>query len=315
MSENKSRLVLTGVTGPKSGGALIELLAADADWLRGAFPGGVRVLCRQSSDVSRVTTLLPEAEILRGSLTDPEFLNKALAGADTVVHVAGIRFSRLLVRAAAEAGVRRLILVHTTGIYSKYKCAGEEYRRIDAEVEELCGRAGILLTILRPTMIYGSLRDRNVVKFISLVDRFPLTPVIRGARYELQPVHYGDLARAYLDVLKNEAVTAGRNYDLSGGEVILLRDMLLRIGELLGKKVRFLSLPLWAARFGAWAIRALTLGKKDLREKVLRLCEPRAYPHDDAARDFGYSPRSFRQGVKDEVRAYTEQKNRAKNGK
>lgn len=315
MDKQNNRLVITGVTGPKSGGAFAALLAEDPAWLKSAFPGGVAALCRQSSGTERLEALLPGIGILRGSLTDPAFLERSLRGADTLVHVAGIRFSRQLTDAAIQTGVRRLILVHTTGIYSKYKAAGEEYRRIDAYVEARCREAGIRLTILRPTMIYGSLRDRNIAKFISLVDRLPLTPVISGGRFELQPVHYADLARAYYDVLRNEEATAGKNYDLSGGEVILLRDMLEYIGRLLGKKVRFVSVPKWLACAGAGLLRIVTLGKKDLREKVRRLCEPRAYPHEAASRDFGYSPRSFRQGVKDEVRAYTEQKNRAKNGK
>ena len=197
-----------------------------------------------------------------------------------------------------------MILVHTTGIYSKYKAAGEEYRHIDAYVEEKCRENNIILTILRPTMIYGNIHDGNVVKFIAMVDKFPIMPVVRDARYELQPVHYKDLGKAYFDVLMNEESTAWKNYNLSGGEVIQLRDMLSVIGANLGKKVKFISCPFWFAYSGAWILYLFSLGKIDYRERVQRLCEPRVYDHEKATKDFNYKPRTFREGIVDEVKEY-----------
>ena len=211
-----------------------------------------------------------------------------------------------MVDAAVEDCVRRLILVHTTGIYSKYKAAGEEYRKTDSYVEEKCRENNIVLTILRPTMIYGNIHDGNVVQFIKMVDKLPIMPVVRGALYELQPVHYNDLGKAYFDVLMNEKTTANHNYNLSGGEVIQLRDMLSIIGSNLGKKVKFISFPFWFAYSMAWILYLLSIGKTDYREKVQRLCEPRVYGHENATRDFNYRPRTFREGIIDEVKEYIE---------
>ena len=297
-------LVLTGVTGKKSGGAFAEYLAKYWTNIRKDFPCGIRVICRDISDTKRLSETLPEAKICRGSFEDSDFLARAMKDSDTVFHIAGIQKSRAVVNAAVRAKVRRLILVHTTGIYSKYKKAGEEYRRIDFDVTERCEANGISLTILRPTMIYGNRFDKNVVRFIRMVDTLPVMPIVNDARYALQPVHYKDLGKAYYDVLTNEAATANKNYDLSGGEVIELREMLEVIGENLGKKVRFASCPYPIAYSGAWLIYFLTFGKADFREKVQRLCEPRAYSHGDAARDFGYAPRTFRDGIVNEVAEY-----------
>ena len=52
-----------------------------------------------------------------------------------------------------------------------------------------------------------------------------------------------------------------------------------------------------------------TFGKKDLREKVQRMVEPRAYPHDDATRDFGYTPVDFETGVAAQTKEYLKLKN------
>ena len=304
-------LAITGATGRKSGGAFIRLLAAHRDELAGLYAEPYRVLARQSSNTEELLRLLPGTDVRRGDFGDEAFLRDALTGVDTLVHIAGIRLSLPIVRAAAACGVRRLILVHTTGIYSKYKEAGEGYRQIDAEVCAICREFSILLTILRPTMIYGRTNDNNVQHFIRMVDRFPLMPVVNGARYELQPVYCEDLAAAYLAVLTHEEATAGKDYDLSGGAPILLRDMLTEIGSQLGKKrVRFFSVPYGLAYAGALAVYGLSFGKKDLREKVQRLCEPRAYSHEAASRDFGYAPVEFAEGVRGEIRDYLAEKNR-----
>lgn len=308
------RLVITGVTGEKSGAAFVRQLHAHRTDIRAAFPGGIRALVRPSSCTDYLKQMLPDVEIFVGEFVRSELLDQVLAGTDTVVHNAGIQTSLPIVEAAARCHVRRAILVHTTGIYSKYKQAGEGYREIDADVARICRDHNISLTILRPTMIYGTLSDRNVSQFIRMVDRLPLMPVIRGARYWLQPVWFEDLGRAYYLALTRESATAGKNYDLSGGAPILLRDMLSEIGTQLGKKrVRFINCPFALAYTGAFLLRALSLGRIDLREKVQRLCEDRAYPHEAASADFGYDPVSFPEGVRGEIHAYL-QSRRKKNG-
>lgn len=242
-------------------------------------------------------------EINRGSFDDQRFLLQATKNADTILHIAGIHFSENIIDSAVSNNVRRVIFVHTTGIYSKYKSAGENYRNIDAYVEQKCKENGIILSILRPTMIYGSIHDNNICTFIKMVDKLPFMPIVKGARYELQPVHYKDLSIAYYNVLINEE-TGSKNYDLSGGEIITLRDILSTIGKALGKKVLFISFPFWFAYVGAWFIYMISFMKVDYREKVQRLCEPRVYSHEEASKDFGYNPRTFREGVIEEVTEY-----------
>lgn len=297
-------LVITAATGKKSGGAFVQLLSEHSETVLRLFPGGVRAIVRPSSDVSRLQKLLPDCTVLRGSLEDASFLQSAMNGADTLVHIAGIHWSRQIVAAAAAAGVRRIIVVHTTGIYSKYKSAGEGYRQIDAFTEQICREHHIVLTVLRPTMIYGNAADQNLIRFIRMVDRLPLMPLVNRGAYPLQPVHYLDLADAYYKVLTHEEETGGKDFILSGDAPILLRDMLRVIGEGLGKKVHFFSVPFPLAYAGAWLAFCVTIGRVDYREKVQRLCEPRAYPHDEATAAFGFMPRPFAEGIRPEIEEY-----------
>ena len=302
-------LALTGVTG-KSGGALAKRIGENYPSIVKMFPGGIRAITRKDSNTDKLQEEIPEIDILPIGLENVDALKSAFQDVDTVIHVANIHYSVNVVDAAIFSKVRRLILVHTTGVYSKFKAAGEEYRKIDAYVCQECNKHHILLTILRPTMIYGSSADRNISKFISMVDRLPVMPIVNHAAYELQPVHYDDLGEAYYQVLVHEEATANKDFDLSGKEPILLKDILLAIGNCLGKEVLFLNVPCGVAYFGAWMLFCLSLTHVDLREKVQRLCEPRVFSHDAAMYAFGYSPRSFYDGIVEEVREYMNNKRR-----
>ena len=303
-------LAITGITG-KSGSVFAEEICRNEERIKDMFPKGIRLLLHSQKETvfDRMSHSL-NIETAVGDLEDAAFLGTALTGVDTLVHIAGIHWSKKVMYAAALNNVRRAICVHTTGIYSKYKEAGEEYRRIDDFVYKICSDENISLSILRPTMIYGSPADKNVITFIKMVDKFPIMPTVNGARYELQPVHFADLGRAYLDVLLDEKYTSGKDYVLSGKEPILLRDMFVVIGKHLGKKVKFVSCPYFIAYSGAVIIYAITLKKIDMREKVQRLCEPRVYSHEDATRDFGYNPRGFAEGVMEEVKMYLDSNNK-----
>lgn len=301
-------LAITGATGKKSGGVFTQIICEHAGEINAMFDGGIRTIVRATSNTSSIDEAPLLLEKCSGSIDDVEFLKQVFDGVDTVIHIAGIHWSKEIVEAAARCHVRRLIMVHTTGIYSKYKQAGEGYRQIDEVVYKTCKENGIVLTILRPTMIYGNAHDMNIIKFVRMVDIFPLMPVINGGLYELQPVNYKDLGVAYYQVLVNEDTTANRDFILSGEQPILLRDILTVIGKHLGKKTRFISCPFPIAYAIAWAVYLLTFGKADYREKVQRLCEPRTFPHADATESFGYMPMSFENGVAYEVREYLKDK-------
>lgn len=301
------RVLVTGISG-KNGRFLLEEMEKnkEKDSLSDIH---FKMFLRDNSDTTFLDKSTLDIERYIGSIDTKEEAAKFVEGGyDTLLHIAGIQRSVQIVSAALEAGVKRFILVHTTGIYSKYKEAGEGYRQIDAKVTKMCHDAGATLTILRPTMIYGSLKDGNMSVFIKMVDKLRIFPVISGAKYELQPVWCKDLGKAFYDVLVNPEATDGKCYDLSGGKPILLIDIFKEIGSQLGVKNIFISVPYPIAYGGALILYFVSLGRKDFREKVQRMVEPRAYSHEEAKKDFGYNPCEFAEGIADEILEYKDSK-------
>lgn len=295
-----TQLLVTGIAG-KSGKFFLKELENDPG--KYIETGPVKAIVRLTTNTSALDASSLPIEKLVGDLDDIEFLTNAMKGVDVVLHIAGIQRSKKVVQAALDNGVSWVILVHTTGIYSKYKQAGAEYIETEKWIDSMIKNTSTSVTILRPTMIYGDLNDRNISTFIKFVHKLPIVPVVNGGHYFLQPVHAKDLGIAYHQVLMNPS-TQGKRYVLSGGTIISLRSMLEEIAEDLSVHRTFLFVPYFVAYTGAWLLYMLSLGMFDLREKVQRLCEDRSYPHEEATHDFGYAPMSFHEGLQQECNDY-----------
>ncbi|MDO4739097.1 MAG: NAD(P)H-binding protein [Eubacteriales bacterium] len=291
------RVLITGLTG-RSGAYFLQQLAAQP-------PEGMcfAAIVRPSSDTRALKECGLPIELRTGNLYDEAFVREATRGTDTLLHIAGTRKSWPLVRAAVENGAKRLILVHTTGIFSKYQSAKADYLEIERKIRELIAGRGVALTILRPTMIYGSANDGTIARFFGMARRLPVFPLIGGGRYALQPVHQSDLGRAYYQALVHPKETAGRDYNLSGGTKIDFADLMREICAVMGKKRLFVPVPLALAHTAAKLLRACSGGRVDYREKVLRMAEDRSFSHEQAAADFGYAPMELREGLRLEAEA------------
>jgi nucleoside-diphosphate-sugar epimerase len=293
-------ILVTGITG-KSGIWFFKRLVREKSSL---WNEEFRLAIRSAKKADLVCDDNLSIEKVFGDLGDEEFANSIMKNVGTILHIAGIHTSLNIVRAAVKNNVKRIILVHTTGIYSKYKSASKEYLSIENEIYSLIKDKGINMTILRPTMIYGSIKDSNIIIFIKMVDRLRLFPVVNHANYFLQPVHEKDLGEAYYQVLINEKSTRNKSYNLSGKTSILLIDIFRTIGSYLRKKNIFVSIPFPVAYLGGWLIYIISIGKVDYREKIQRLVESRSFDHSEATKDFGFLPVDFKEGLKKEIEEY-----------
>lgn len=296
-------LLVTGITGHSGRYFLDELIKHN-------YKGRIRCVVRKSSDTTSLDNSGLSIEKFEGDLTNKNLFDEAMNDVDTVMHIYNIHHSPMIVKAAIENNVSRVILVHTTGIYSQFKYASQEYKNIENEITKLIesntGKTEV--TILRPTMIYGDLCDANMSKFIKLVDNFRFMPIVDKGNSLIQPVNARDLGVAYYKVLVSPDETSGKNYTLSGEQPIKMIEVFKLISNELNKKTTFISVPLKAGVLIASIIKIITLGKIDYIERVQRMGENRSYSHEAAVVDFNYEPLSFSNGIQLEVQQYLENK-------
>ena len=152
-------------------------------------------------------------------------------------------------------------------------------------------REKVGVTILRPTLIYGRGRDRTLSRIAALARRWRVFALPRNAAGLRQPVHADDLAHAAWDAA-NSSRSAGRAYDLPGGETLRYDEMVARMLACLPEHPRLLRLPSLLFRSAAAGVR--TLGIIDASTAMLgRLDVDLVFDAADARRDFGYAPRAF----------------------
>ena len=290
-------LAVTGITG-HSGSFMLQQL------IDNKFDGTLRCMVRETSNTKKLDESVLKVEKVVGSTKNPDDLLRLVSGADTIMHISGIWETLGLLEAVEKSGGKpHILLVHTSAIHSKHKMACEVYKSIESDMEKYVA-AGMNITILRPTMIFGDMKDRNVSKFIRMVAKFPVMPQIDGGHSFVQPVNARDLGQAYYKACMHERLPE-YDYIISGERPVSVRELCSLIGEYLGKKTRFISCPMWLGVMGANVVCILT-GKKDklLVEKVLRLGEDRSFSHESASRDFGYEPEKFEIGLRREVEEF-----------
>ena len=105
-------VTITGLTG-KSGAWMLQYMLEQQDSLKDYH---FKVAIRETSNIKNFSTAQFSHEFVTGNLTDEEYLDELSAGIDTLFHIAGIDKSLLLVKAAAKAGVKRIILVRSSFI-------------------------------------------------------------------------------------------------------------------------------------------------------------------------------------------------------
>jgi nucleoside-diphosphate-sugar epimerase len=167
-------------------------------------------------------------------------------------------------------------------------------------MERVVRSSGLPWTIVRPTMIYGSERDKNVHRLLRFLDRLPLFPMFGSGTNLWQPVYHGDCAGAILETLNNPE-TVNRSYDLPGANPLTYLHLVKTAAAALGREPRIVRVPIEPVRRALVAAERLRLPLPVDSGQVMRLREDKAYPYEDAKRDLGYAPRPFREGVALEV--------------
>lgn len=291
-------ILVTGITGHTGNYFLKKLIKV-------GYKEKIRCVVRSSSCTDLLDRSGLDYEIVVGDLNDEEFVSSSMLDVDTIFHIYNIHHSPIIVKNAIKHKVKRVILVHTTGIYSKFKNASSSYIEIEEKVKALTQskECATKLTILRPTMIYGDLCDSNMSKFIKLISKVRIMPVISGGKSLIQPVNARDLGNAYYLTLMNDS-TVGKDYDLSGEKPIEMIEVFRLIAQKLERRVLFISIPMVLSIFFARLLKILSFNKIDYIERVQRMGENRSYPHEKASVDFGYSPMSFDKGIEIEVKQF-----------
>ena len=207
-------------------------------------------------------------------LGDPSGLVAGLEGADILYNTYWVRFarggvthdtavenSRAMLRAAVEAGVRRVVHVSITNATQDSPLP---YFRGKALAERAVRESGLSYAIVRPTVLFST-EDILINNIAWFLRRFPLFPIPGRGGYPVQPVFVDDVARL--------AVEAGAEVDdvaidAVGPETFTFEEMVRLLARRVGSRSRLVRTPppaaLLAARMAGRLVRDVVLSKDEL---------------------------------------------------
>ena len=214
--------------------------------------------------------LLPTVQLERADVHVETQLRQLVEGADAVVNLVAVlhgsdkafervhvELPRKLAAACNAAGVRRVVHVSALGVgtpgtdkpqgpgaaQAARPAAATEpshYLRSKAAGEAVLRSAGLDLTVLRPSVIFGE-HDRFLNLFATLQAVFPVLP-LGGAQARFQPVWVQDVASAIVRCLTDPA-TIGQTFECAGPEVYTLRQIVQAAGRWSGHPRPVFGLP------------------------------------------------------------------------
>lgn len=205
--------------------------------------------------------VLPTVEVVDADVNDEAQLTALVAGRDAVVNLVAIlhgspaQFQRIhvdlpakLARACVKNGVERVVHLSALGVSER---APSHYLRSKAAGEAVLRSAGLALTLLRPSVIFGE-HDHFLNLFAGLQKMLPVLP-LAGAQAKFQPVWVEDVAAAVVHCLFDVS-TIGQTYECTGPEVFTLADLARLAGRLCGHERPIVALPGPVARAQALAM-------------------------------------------------------------
>lgn len=200
---------------------------------------------------------------------------------------------------------RRIIVLSSTSRFTKRHSSDPaeqlmalRLKENEARLREWAIANGIAWVILRPTLIYGLGRDKNISEIARFIQRFGFFPLFGSANGLRQPVHVADIAAACITALFTTNIN-NRAYNLCGGETLPYREMVQRIFAALHYPSRLITIPRWVFKWAIRCICQLPRYRHWTTAMAERMNTDLVFDCTDAIQDINFSPRLFKLEPKD----------------
>jgi uncharacterized protein YbjT (DUF2867 family) len=211
-------------------------------------------------------------------LSNAGVLTAAFQGCEAVAHCAGINRelgaqtfqtvhrdgTRNVVTAARRAGVRQIALM--SFLRARPDC-GSPYHESKFIAEEIVRNSGLEYTIVKAGMVYG--RGDHMLDHLSRsLLTFPLLATVGWRAKAIRPLPVEDLVRVLHSALVERRLLC-KTIAVTGADQLYLRDAVLQIADVLGRKVWIVPAPIMLHRVLAqvceWTMKVPLVAKAQVR--------------------------------------------------
>lgn len=203
-----------------------------------------------------------------------------------------------LKQAGRMPGLDRVVALSSASVLFKQASPDRDEREMirrlaetETELEALCRKRGIDLTLLRPTLIYGGPGPSAAATVAGWLKHRSFAPVAgRGLR---QPVHADDIAALMVRLVAR----AGRGietFEIGGGETLAYPEFIRRIASSIGRDPRLVPLPAWLIGTALRLLRPLGIARRITPAMVARQRMDLVVDDTPAREQLDWTPRPFR---------------------
>lgn len=188
----------------------------------------------------------------------------------TFTHADAVKNTEIMFKAAKVAGVKRIVHISIT---NPSLDSPLEYFSGKARLEKYLIESGLSYAILRPTILFGK-EDILINNIAWGLRHLPVFGVFGDGKYKMQPIYVEDLA--------DLAIQHGRErkniiIDAIGPETFTYRDLVKKIGEIIGKHRAIVSVPPAIGYIAGWIIGKIVNDVMITKEEIQGLMENLLY--------------------------------------
>ena len=210
-----------------------------------------------------------------------EELVRSLQGAEVLYNTYWIRFPRgqvtfdkaventkTLIKAAEDAGVRRIVHVSITNASADSPLP---YFKGKGIVEQAIRSSRLSYAIVRPTVIFG-IEDILINNIAWFLKRVPVFAIFGSGAYRIQPIFVEDVAEIAVSAAhQSDNVTL----DATGPETITFEGLVRLIANKIGSRARLIhvrpGLALFLSRLMGYAVRDVVLTRDEMEGLMANL--------------------------------------------
>ena len=152
-------------------------------------------------------------------------------------------------------------------------------------------------------MIFGSPDDRNIIKLIKWIDKYPILPIIGTGKFLQHPIFVEDLSNVIANILTNKN-TYKRSFNLSGKTALSYNKMI----KIIKNELKTICIPIYFPyRLSLLLFKIFEKIKIKLpikSEQIERLNEDKRFNHFKAYEAFEFSPLGFKEVIEKEIKLY-----------
>jgi len=152
-------------------------------------------------------------------------------------------------------------------------------------------------------MIYGIPDDRNMIRLVRWINRWPVLPMFGNGRSLQQPIHVTDVAWAVVQLLDSPA-TITRQFNISGAEPLTYNDVGRFTAKALVWRILCLHIPACPVVFLLDFLEKSGITLPIKAEQIRRLNEDRAFSYADPREAFCFAPVNFQEVISEEIRLF-----------